>query len=300
MPILYQTPSQGDNDTFEDNGTDAFGDEPLAVGGCHPFATSMTKKKQNLRSIYIKKKNEDDKTAADPRKHNFQWGKLSLAQDEDIQACYDRIVQAHEFFDQQENTGHLMMGASRGAATVFTTLANKYDEITNISHDLTIAGAIMEAPFARVQGDIESKIYFNRPIMKIFSHHDTKGITPLRSVETFPDNIPVLFISSLVDDIVPYESTEKLALALFRKRQQVDNAEPVYMLTLDHSSHVGYAYEHPDDRKKYMGAVHAFRKQCGLSYIEKHVNDLVLNDAQLTFEDCQLNTENHGGCSLFR
>ncbi len=67
-------------------------------------------------------------------------------------------------------------------------------------------------------------------------------------LRTLRDNkVPIAIVTSMADQVVPVENANELYEVLRGYQQRA----PLGFLTLTHSSHDGYAYEHDDDRDAY-------------------------------------------------
>lgn len=80
-----------------------------------------------------------------------------------------------------------------------------------------------------------------------FKAYNKEGPSPLQAVETFPENIPVVFITSKADGIVPCENTEKIAKAL-EKKQKND----AYLLKLEKANHADFMFHNKEDPEIYL------------------------------------------------
>jgi hypothetical protein len=99
-------------------------------------------------------------------------------------------------------------------------------------------------------------------ILEKMTSYERSGISPISSVAKFPQDVPVLFITSKVDREVPYVCAEHLAKALVQAGHK-----QVYFLSLNHSSHVGYMCDDKDDKALYEKVVHALYQKLNLPYI---------------------------------
>ena len=87
------------------------------------------------------------------------------------------------------------------------------------------------------------------------------GISPLKLVNNFPANVPVVFITSEKDTIVFPENTQNIANALFQR-----GLNDVYVLKLKNSRHPLYAYDDKQDHDTYEAFIHAIYKKYGLAH----------------------------------
>eukprot|EP00028_Trichosphaerium_sp_Am-I-7-wt_P008479 CAMPEP_0168534822 /NCGR_PEP_ID=MMETSP0405-20121227/18227_1 /TAXON_ID=498012 /ORGANISM="Trichosphaerium sp, Strain Am-I-7 wt" /LENGTH=138 /DNA_ID=CAMNT_0008561799 /DNA_START=167 /DNA_END=583 /DNA_ORIENTATION=+ len=97
-----------------------------------------------------------------------------------------------------------------------------------------------------------------------FPNFKIDGICPGSCVDDFPEGIPVVFVTSRVDEVVPNGSTKKLAFELARRERN-----QVYVIELLSSWHPHYPLQHTKDREIYTYGLHAIYKTHGLPYIEE-------------------------------
>jgi hypothetical protein len=95
--------------------------------------------------------------------------------------------------------------------------------------------------------------------------HIHNGHSPISLVDSFPEGIPAVFITSKLDRSVPPEGTIKLAKKLAERKKN-----DVYLLVLEASSHSGYMMDNPEDAKKYLSFMHALYKKYELPYIPQY------------------------------
>ena len=106
--------------------------------------------------------------------------------------------------------------------------------------------------------------------------------------ETITDDIPLLFVTSLKDGLVPPQGTMSLYNLL-----KARGFKKIHLLVLKKSIHPCYMISHDDDRTLYETVVHAFYKHYGLPH-----NAAKAAQGQAEFEKtqpeiAQINTE-HG------
>ena len=167
--------------------------------------------------------------------HSVHINAMCLAQNADIaehQKRYDLCVKEYPDSDL------ILYGVSRGAATTFNACAyNQYDT-------QKIRLIVLEACFDSVAGAVHNSPLFLKwkALEKVFlktvmSHtqFQEQGIAPINMVDKFPENVPVIFITSARDCIVPIASVQRVVDALKKRGKN-----PIYMLVLKHSSHPKY------------------------------------------------------------
>lgn len=227
------------------------------------------KKIESMHSFY-QKNNTPPKNDNLIQEHSIRLSQLNIAQQNDINTLYNRYDACTKKLD---NRPQIWIGHSRGAATVFNTLALKKCPQVNL--------AILEACF-----DSMSQVFLSyQPAwaLKLRGHkflewllvnltsHDIDGICPLNLVSLFPHHIPVLFITSKKDRAVPIACTKNLA-------QLLANAghKNVYLFVLEHSTHSGYTCESEYDKTNYQNIVHALYKKLHFPYIPAYAQSGVV------------------------
>lgn len=151
----------------------------------------------------------------------------------------------------------ILYGVSRGASMTFLSIATLPEEERK-----NVKMIILEAPFDSVPSVLN---YRFGPLiaswllewLQACTKYDPTYITPLDSTTTFPLDIPVVFITSLKDQIVHHTLTQNLIDAL-RER----NHPSIYHLMLNESSHTAMSLEKIDDgNKKYYRFIHEIYKK---------------------------------------
>lgn len=189
--------------------------------------------------------------------HSINIKKLNLGQQGDVlehKAKYDLFKTTYP------TRNFILFGISRGAATTFNAEAlYKYPaKILVLEGCFTSVGDVLTKRYGRLRSYIEK-------ILEKLTSYSRTGYSPISLVDKFPANIPVVFISSMLDKEVPYELTHKLAHTLAARKKN-----DVYLITLKHSSHSGYALDHEEDRNYYQTCIHAIYKKYNLPYIEHY------------------------------
>ena len=191
--------------------------------------------------------------------------KINIGQQEDIALLderYDQLVMQHP------DTPIVLFGFSRGAATVFNFMATKYTH----KDCKNVKAVVLEGCF-----DAMAHLFVHQmPLLKLIPRssnvmHQLLGLTlpaynkdaiaPIEVASLFPQDVPLLFVTSLKDEVVPINATRGLAYA-------VHNAghEHVYLLELSHSTHTRYMIDCKLDAQLFESVAHAFYSQYGLSH----------------------------------
>jgi alpha-beta hydrolase superfamily lysophospholipase len=139
-----------------------------------------------------------------------------FAQEGEIEQLYAAYTKTVQFYLSRELPVPpiILIGLSRGASTVFTTLATKQMPY--------VKAAILESPFDSIEAVLHDRFssvslfssIFSRLFYKAFPRYNREGITPCMLANRFPHTIPVLFIASKKDKTVPYQRTVVLYEAL--------------------------------------------------------------------------------------
>lgn len=201
--------------------------------------------------------------------HSVALTSLCFGQERDIMNHKRRWDSCQKQFSQNPK---ILYGASRGAGTTFNALSYYRTQYTNVALVIlegcydTIFNTLSDrmTPFAKKLG-LHKKIH---SLISIFTDYNPLGISPLKSVSTFPEKIPVVFITSKIDSVVPPQRTRHLAQTLAARGKN-----DVYLIELSHSTHKGYTVDNVDDRKLYQNALHAIYKKYELPYIQEYAEE---------------------------
>jgi hypothetical protein len=130
------------------------------------------------------------------------------AEIEQVEKIYDKVV---HFFESKNMMVPpiILVGLSRGASTILNFLAIKQPKY--------IKGAILESPFDHLEYVLEygfGKTIISRIVRSlfyyIFPYYNKNGIQPVHMIKKINKNTPLLFITSLQDQRVPYHSVMML------------------------------------------------------------------------------------------
>lgn len=156
----------------------------------------------------------------------------------------------------------LVWGCSRGAAAACTFVCTESADVADHVQLVVLEGcfdssvSVIEKRFKRFgkSGIKRIKSFFEKR-----TQWRQKGISPLAVLDKWPDNVPVLFVTSRKDSVVPMECAVNCAKQLKKFKPNVN----VYLLVLENSSHAGYAIDNYADRVLYENVVNAFYKKYG-------------------------------------
>jgi hypothetical protein len=187
----------------------------------------------------------------------------NFAQERDLRnhkRKFDACAKAHP------KAPKILYGVSRGAATTFRACARHSDEYSDVEL------VILEGCFDNVPHTLKARFptlcsfpgvheRLHDVLTKITDYKKDGG-SPLEDVDRFPKNIPVVFITSETDAVVPAECTKELVTALVKAGHK-----EVYLLTLKASSHSKYMMDNEQDSNDYQNFIHAIYKKYDLPYV---------------------------------
>lgn len=201
--------------------------------------------------------------------HSIFLSQICFGQEGDIANHKKRWDAAQQQFPQHPV---ILWGASRGAATTFNAIAHHREQYTNVK--LVIVEGCYDTVFNTISDrmhPVARKLGLHKGVhslIGLFTKYNPKGISPLKSVDTFPEQIPVVFVTSKNDIVVPMARTKNLAYALATRGKN-----DVYLIELKHSTHKGYTIDHRDDMQLYQHALHAIYKKLDLPYITEFAQE---------------------------
>jgi hypothetical protein len=194
--------------------------------------------------------------------HAVRLSKICIGQDNDINSHklkYEKFIQT--FPDKPL----ILYGVSRGTAATFNSVAmNGYD--LNKIKLIVLEGAIDSIEHVLSERSIVGKLpqglvnFF----LALFTSYDPDGLQPIENINNFPENVPVVLITSEVDAEVPCVCTKALAEAL-----NVRGKNPVHLLVLKNSRHPRYMMDDEADTQNYLAFMHTLYKKYDLPYIPK-------------------------------
>lgn len=204
--------------------------------------------------------------------HAPNISEISIGQETDLLSLQRKYESWKKRQDRTE--GFIGYAVSKGTIPFLT-----YQEVLSEMRLLVLEGAVDSIPnvlpkriFNTVKSETVAKhvmtvvnsafSFFEKK--KVFKYSST-GSSPLDCVERFPQNVPIVFISSKKDEVVPFENTKRIAQAL-KDRGKND----VYFIELEHSRHAYYTTDHPDDIRMYRTCLHAVFELLGLKH-EAHL-----------------------------
>lgn len=194
--------------------------------------------------------------------HAVDFFKLNFGQERDGVEFLNKIQRCKK---QYPHANIVALGTSRGAMAIINGAKNTGDIKMVILEGCpdTVAHTMqLRAAWVLRKVGITSVLHY---LLSCVTEYKTDGITPIKSVVSFPENIPVVVITSKADKNVPKECTDKL-VELLKKR----NKNPVHYLVLEKAHHNFYPLGKGKDQIRYLKFLHTLYKKYGLPYIEKY------------------------------
>jgi len=194
--------------------------------------------------------------------YSFNFGKANLGQKNDIKTlhkAYNKHVQEHP------DTGVILYGDSRGAATIFNFIAlHKPTQVKAAVLDGifdTIPHTVKHFAYTDKRACEENRLYnIVRFVMGSYKHD---GINQRETAEIIADDVPLLMVISLKDGLVAPQS----AFYLYNRLRDRGH-QKVHLLVLKNGLHPAYML-HAEDKKIYEPVVHAFYKKYNLPHNAK-------------------------------
>jgi len=204
---------------------------------------------------------------------SINWKKCDLGQNGDIaehKRRYEICMQEHPDSDV------ILYGASRGAATTFNAAAlNKYDtsriKLVVLESCYDSIPSILRAWYPRMCSQVKI-CFFIQKILSFCTGYRYDGVSPEKVIDSFPSEVPVVFITSKVDTIVPHRCTTHIAQMLAERGKNA-----VYLLELQYSPHPEYAIYNDEDKELYQCFMHTLYKKFNLP----HIPDLAVDECLL-------------------
>lgn len=189
----------------------------------------------------------------------FDFKAVNIGQKNDITSLRN-VFKQHITRFGLESGRVVMFGDSRGAATTFNFIAEEHPKI---------ACAIVEGIFDSLPHVIQHLIcdnkwgwvedMFTNMLNGLAGDYSHEGPFPLNYVQNFPYDTPLLMVTSLKDEVVPYQCTMNLYCNLLAAGHS-----NVRLLILPRARHDRYMI-YPD-KERYESCIHAFYRSCGVDY----------------------------------
>jgi len=192
--------------------------------------------------------------------YGFHFSRGNIAQKDDI-AAYAKTYAQH--VQDYPNTDVILYGDSRGAATTLNFIAMHKPE--------QVKAAVLEGAFDAMPHVMKHCLYSDKEpsvekrltgtLSMLMRRYRKNAPAPYDYAERITDEIPLLFVTSLKDWVVPPQCTFRLYTRL--KERGFTN---VHILVLQRATHPCYMLDDAADRELYETVVHAFYKQYNLPH----------------------------------
>lgn len=204
--------------------------------------------------------------------------KVSLGQNDDIHKLYCALKSIDG--EAKKPSGIIGYGVSKGAAT--------WINAASLLHPPSLRALVLEAPFADADGvahNFTKTVGINKVVNQsttrrilqryVFKKYSSDGIQPINYIKDIP-NIPILFIHSQDDEIIPVNHSRRLYEALLKQGRK-----NVYLLEIESGYHADLlSDDNLQSKTKYLSVLHTFYKQYGFPYDKQYVNECRLEDYQ--------------------
>lgn len=185
-----------------------------------------------------------------------KWSLVNLAGPEDVAQCINAIRSCVK--EHPTKTKLVLFGRGRGAATLLVALTHLSQEAELLKY---VRLVILEAPFASLPsllldalpGASTGLVPYMLRLLSFVTQYREEQMTARDAVESkaFPLHVPLLFVTSKKDRVVPRSNTEILIDAL-KQRQHA----ALHHLELKHSGHHRMALDAKEDQEAYHTEVH--------------------------------------------
>jgi hypothetical protein len=175
------------------------------------------------------------------------WPWFSFAQRDDVDAF---LAPIRRYWDQLGDRRIVLAGSSRGASTVLAAAA----ELTT-EERARVAFVLLEGAFDSVYYVAHARFgpWLGAAVTDLLpwlTRFDPAFPTPLEMARHFPRDLPVLFVTSEADTVVPMAHTLHVRNVLVSVRSK-EQAARVHTLVLKHSDHSFYTNDELDDQRAY-------------------------------------------------
>ena len=188
-----------------------------------------------------------------PRTYTIDYSKASVAGEGDV-ALHRTLVQ--QAVTDAPHKRLVLFGTSKGAATTLVSMADMPSELR--AH---IALVILEAPFDSVESLVPDTYgpWLGAGVLQFLTSctsFQRNQTTPLAAADAFPLDVPVAFVTSEIDKVVPEAHTQPLIAKLHERKHP-----HLHELRLKHSHHHILSRSHPEDTARYLNFVNNLYEQ---------------------------------------
>lgn len=177
------------------------------------------------------------------------FSRINWAGDEDVAQCLNAIRTCLREYPTREV---VLFGRGRGAATILIALPHLNEE-----ECARLKLVILEAPFDNVEATVKT---WREPVTDLifyllarYAKYERNQPTPLQAVqkESFPLAVPLAFITSKGDKVVPPSQTNNLLKVLTERKHSA-----LHHLELEYSDHYSMSVGHKKDSERYVEFIH--------------------------------------------
>jgi fermentation-respiration switch protein FrsA (DUF1100 family) len=201
--------------------------------------------------------------------------KSCIGQEDDIKRLADQIKRVID-------KDLVLFGESRGSSAIINYLGSA-------SYSKNIKAVVVDSPFDTMQNVLFHRLnrfYLDKIISPatvekylpyIVTQYKVDGLLPIKSIKNVPNNLPILFICSKEDKVVPHTSSIELY-----KKLRAQGHDKAHILIVDHGAHAWLMTG--KSKEVYLNVVHAFYKKYGI----EHNSDYADYGKEM-FDKCQPN-----------
>ena len=187
---------------------------------------------------------------------------VNLGQQKDITT----LAREHQkILSNQPHEKTILFGVSRGGATAINYLST-----TSIKRRKNIAALIIESSYDHISSVVEHKLgkasYIPglqtiglSCVKLLYPSYDKNGIHPIEVVEFLPKDIPIVFIHSKKDSLIPINASRRL----YKKLKELDHKK-LYLIELNNGAHANILWG--TDGNTYKNGVHAILQKHNLPH----------------------------------
>lgn len=148
----------------------------------------------------------------------------------------------------------VLFGSSRGAGTIITWCSAMKEHVKSV--DAIILEGCPSSIDDIYKYDPTWVNYCRRLLLSNLTTYDSQGPTASSCLLDLPRDIPIYFIASVKDEVVPYECSQDM-VSLLRQHGYSN----IRMITLKSAPHSGYLTHNPEDRLAYYSALQELYQQ---------------------------------------
>lgn len=145
--------------------------------------------------------------------HHVQLSAVNVAGEKDV--AHHLLYLRKTIAEKKDDTKLVVFGCSRGASVTLISVSLLTEEEQG-----RIALVIVEAPFDTVESVIRRRLWIPWILLKTLEtagSYSPDQLSPKEAVHTFPLTVPIAFITTKVDNIVPLACTQLLISSLVQR-----------------------------------------------------------------------------------